>query len=65
MKILDENNFPYTHKHLNFKHLGHAIVPFSSPVLKAFRSERMYPVEGDKEKKQAYREITRFLKYNW
>ncbi len=65
MKILDENDYPYTHKHLNYEHLGHAIVPFRSPVLKAFRSERMFPVKGDKEKKQSYREITRFLKYNW
>ena len=65
MKILDQNDYPYTHRHQNYDHLGHAIVPFSSPILKAFRSERMYPVEGDKEKKQAYREILLFLKNEW
>lgn len=65
MKTLDENNYPYPHRHLNFEHLGHAILPLRSPVLKVFRSERMYPNEGHEEKKQAYREIVRFLKNEW
>ena len=65
MKTLDENNYPYTHRHLNYEHLGHAIIPLRSPILKVFRSERMYPNEGYEEKKQAYREILRFLKTEW
>lgn len=65
MKTLDENNYPYPHRHLNFEHLGHAVLPLRSSVLKVFRSERMYPKEGYEEKKQAYREIVRFLKNEW
>ena len=65
MKTLDKCGYPYPHRHLNFTHLGHAILPLRSPILKVFRSERMFPHEGCEEKKQAYREIVRFLKTEW
>lgn len=65
MKTLDKNSYPYPHRHLNFTHLGHAILPLRSPVLKVFRSERMFPNEGFEEKKRAYREIVGFLKNEW
>ena len=65
MKTLDETHFPYPHRHINFDHLGHAIIPLDSPLLRVFRSERLYPREGQNEKRQAYREIVGFLKYEW
>ena len=65
MKTLDKNSYPYPHRHLNFTHLGHAILPLRSPVLKVFRSERMFPNEDFEEKKRAYREIVGFLKNEW
>ena len=65
MKTLVESNYPYPHRHLNFTHLGHAILPLRSPVLKVFRSERLFPCEGYEEKKRAYREMVRFLKNEW
>lgn len=65
MKTLDKNSYPYPHRHLDFTHLGHAILPLRSPVLKVFRSERMFPNEDFEEKKRAYREIVGFLKNEW
>lgn len=65
MKTLDKNSYPYPHRHLDFTHLGHAILPLRSPVLKVFRSERMFPNECFEEKKRAYREIVGFLKNEW
>ena len=65
MKILDENNYPYVHKHINYEHLGHAIVPFDMPLLKIMQSERMYPKEGKIEKKEAHKETIRFMKKDW
>ena len=42
-----------------------AKLEFTKIDVMLFRSERLYPCEGQNEKRQAYREIVGFMKYEW
>jgi len=65
MERLDGHGFPYPHRHLDFQHLGHFILPFKPIVSKLLIAERRYPAECDAERAEAWKATLEFLQNEW
>lgn len=63
---LTQKNFPYPHKHICFRYMGHLMfenVGYFVRVL--FKSERAHPLECAEERKQMGREVRDWLEHVW
>ena len=65
MRTMEEHSYPYTHKHLNYEHLGHFILPFKPIVSFLLRAERENPKACNEERAEAWEATQDFLKNEW
>jgi len=65
-KRLTKAKFPFTHKHIAFPYLSHAMLTDFMPILKVgFKSERRFPQECAAEREQLKKELLRWITQVW
>jgi hypothetical protein len=65
-KKLTEIGFPYSHKHLAFEHMSHAMVTRLPWIYKmAFKSERHHPKECAKDRDALKKVLLDWVNADW
>ena len=65
-KKLNEIGFPYTHKHIAYEHMSHAVLTRLPWIYKmAFKSERQHPVEYVKDREALKKELLNWVNADW